>query len=194
MPLSSLIRSPRTRPAIPFAPVLLTFTQQLPSRVPSNQLFVPDVRVLLSGRHTFSSKCPSSILVCFSSFERGVHPNTLSSQESQDGRFLHRFATAMQVRTIVGDTCWPVSGSASMFFHLPQQTVAPRVLSPVLVLTFSSHLCGNDTVRRNNRMSLDPRPRLSVYLSIFTLPLYRMLRHQHRYHCVSSNCPRNLAV
>ena len=63
----------------------------------------------------------------------------------------------------------PESGSTS--FQLSQHTVAPHVLSPVLVLTFSSHLCTNDTLRRNHRMSLDLRPRLLISLSISTLLL-----------------------
>ena len=56
-------------------------------------------------------------------------------------------------------------------FHFSQQTVAPHVLSPVSVQTFSSRLCTNDTVQRNHRMSLDPQPGLPVCLSLSTLVL-----------------------
>ena len=60
----------------------------------------------------------SSILDCFSGVGRSIHRDTLSSQESQNGTFLHGFAKAnSQVRTILVDTCCPVSGSSSTFFH-----------------------------------------------------------------------------
>ena len=71
-----------------------------------------------------------------------------------------------QVQTILVDICCPASGSDSSPSHLSQQTVAPHVLSPVFVLAFSSSFCTNDTVQRSHRMSLDPHPRLPVYLSL----------------------------
>ena len=140
------------------------------SRVPSRPPFAQDVRVFLSSGDTPSlHELPrrSSILACSSWVGRSVRPNTLSSREPQHGRLLHGVAKAdTQVRTILGDSCDPISGSDSTSFHLSQQTVTPHVLSPVRVLTFSSHLCTNDIVQRKHRMSLDPRPRLPVCLSI----------------------------
>ena len=69
-----------------------------------------------------------------------------------------------RVRTILVDTCCPISGSSSTPFHLSQQTDALHALSPVTVLAFSSHLSTNDTVQRNHRMSLDPRRRLPIII------------------------------
>ena len=60
---------------------------------------------------------------------------------------------------------------SSKFFHISQQPIAQHVQSPVPVLTFSSHLCTNDSVQLNHRISLDPRPRLPACLSISTLLL-----------------------
>ena len=45
------------------------------------------------------------------------------------------------------------------------------MLSPVLVLAFSRHLCAGDAVQRNHRMCLGPRPQtnLSVNFDIATV-------------------------
>ena len=139
------------------------------SQVQSSRPFAPNVRVLVSSVDTLSlHEVPtrSSTLGCFSSVGRSTHPNTLSSQESQDGIFLLGIDKAdTQVRTILVGTCCPISGSGSMSFHPSQQTVAPHVLSPVPARALSSRLCTNDTVR------IDRRPRLPVCLSISTLLL-----------------------
>ena len=145
------------------------------SQVQSSQLFAPDVWVLLSSGDTLSlHEVPkrSSILVCFSRVGRSIHRDILSSQESQDGVFLHGSAKAnTQVRTTLVDSCCPNSESGSTSFHFSQQTVAPRVLSLVFVLIFSGHLCTNDIVLRNHRICLDLHPRLLICLSISTLLL-----------------------
>ena len=121
--------------------------------------------------HFLFPKCPSasSTLVCFASVGRSIHPGTLSSQESQDGKFLSRIRQRRYSSPV--DICCPISGSNSTSCHLSRHTVVPHVLSPVFVLTFSVHLGTNDTARRNHRMSLDLHPRLSVCLSISTLLL-----------------------
>ena len=146
-----------------------------PSRVHSNRPFAPSVRVLLSSEDVlFLPEVPtrSSTLVCFSLVERSTHLNTLSFRESQDGRFRCGFAKEdVPIRTILVDICCPVSRSDSTSCHLSQQTVAPHVLSPVSVPTFSGHLCTSDTVQRHHRMSLDPRPRPAVCLLLSTLLL-----------------------
>ena len=73
------------------------------------------------------------------------------------------------------------------FFHLSLQTVAPHVLSPVSVLTYSAHLETNDTVRRSQRMSriLVPDCQSVCHLRH---RYCRKLRYQCSYHNVSFNC------
>ena len=84
------------------------------SQAQANQPFAPGVRVLLSSGDTHSlPEVPkrSSTLVCFASVGRSIHPGILSSQESQDGRFLLESAIEdIPVRTILVDICCPISG------------------------------------------------------------------------------------
>ena len=167
--------SPSARPNCSICSSFVDVHTTSSSQVQSSQPFAPNVRVI----HFLFTRCPSAHRFLSVSLQSGrsIHPDTLSSRELQDGMFRHGFAKAdPQVRTILVDTCCPSSGFRipRLSTSLSQQTIALHVLSPVLVLAFSSHLCTNDTddtVQRYHRMSLGPRPRPPICLSISTLLL-----------------------
>ena len=160
---------------VPSAPVLLTLVQQvLIGFTRFCCLLQTCERSCHLEIHHLFTKCPGAHRLLFVSLEsEEVFVQKLCHLKKR--RTVDFFTDSpeqiLKSETILVDTCYPISGSGSTSFHLSQQTVAPHVLSPVSVLTFSSHLCTNDTVRRNHRMSLDPRPRLPVCLSISTLLL-----------------------
>ena len=85
------------------------------------------------------------------------------------------------------DACCPISRSSSTSFHFSQQTVAPHVQPPALVLAFASHLCPNDTVLRSHRMNESGSPD-SQSVNFDIAPVVK-LRYQCRYHVASFKCP-----
>ena len=130
---------------------------------------------LVIWRYTFSSRSAQALLdfrlFRFSRKKYSSRNFVISGIAGRQISSRIRQREDIPVRTILVDICCPISGSDSTSCHLSRQTVVPHVLSPVFVLTFSVHLGTSDTVRRNHRMSLDLRPRLSICLSISTLLL-----------------------
>ena len=132
----------------------------------------------------------SSILVCSSWVGRSIRSNTFVISGTAARQIASRITkTDTQVRTILGDACYPISGSDSTSFHLSQQTVTPHVLSPVPCSNFLKpslyhrHCAAKSS---NESASSSQTANQSVNFDNATVV---MLRCQCRCHWVSFKCP-----